>query len=95
MSPLQVGLLEQLADIHAPDGSDHSSEQQPQVVAAGGSGVRAVQMSAVLPVLGERQVDRVMQRLHQVTQVRGGAGTGSLCKVIPPNGEPALADFAM
>jgi hypothetical protein len=43
---------------------------QPQVVAAGGSGVRAVQLSAVLPVLGERQVDHIMNRLHQVTEVR-------------------------
>jgi hypothetical protein len=68
---LQVGLLEQLADIHAPEAGDSSGEvQQPQVVAAGGSGVRAVALSAVLPVLGERQVDQMMNRLHQVTEVR-------------------------
>jgi hypothetical protein len=67
-----VGLLEQLADIHAPEPHhSHSiSEQQLELAAAGGSSVRAVQLSAVLPVLGERQVDQLM--LHQVTEVRGG-----------------------
>jgi hypothetical protein len=67
---LQVAILEQLADLHAPAAGDSRSEQQSQVVAAGGSGVRAVALSAVLPVLGERQVDQMLQRLHQVTEVR-------------------------
>jgi hypothetical protein len=74
---VQVGLLEELADIHAPgplhttsSSSGSTVEPQPQVSAAGGSGVRAVQLAEVLPVLGERQVDQMMTRLHQVTQVR-------------------------
>ncbi|WIA32050.1 hypothetical protein OEZ86_002902 [Tetradesmus obliquus] len=67
-----VGLLEQLADIHAPERQHHassSSELQPQLAAAGGSSVRAVQLCEVLPVLGQRQVEQLMARLLQVTEV--------------------------
>jgi hypothetical protein len=85
---LQVGLLEQLADINAPAASGSSSEQQPQVAAVGGSGVRAVQLSAVLPVLEERQVAQMMLRLHQVTEVR-------VCRMVVHDEPPSLAAVLM
>lgn len=77
---LQVSLLEQLADMHSPDvdaGFDAGNStaagaagQQSTVAAEGGA--RCVALSAVLPVLGAPQVEQLMQRLHQVTQVDSG-----------------------
>ena len=80
-----MGLLEQLADTHAPaTDASSSNDAQPELAAAGGSSVRAVQLAEVLPLLGERQVEQLMARLLQVTEVRGVCGLWAMdwCNIV-------------
>jgi hypothetical protein len=66
----QVSLLEDLADLSQP-----GTHQQHTPAAAGDSGAvvggRAVSWQEVLPVLDIKQVEQLMTRMGQVTQVRG------------------------
>jgi hypothetical protein len=71
----QVSLLEDLADLSQPDAQQTHTPPPAPAAAAGDSGAfvggRVVSWQEVLPGLGVKQVEQLMTRMGQVTQVRG------------------------